>query len=190
MEKDEITISVKWFKHLGYFLIESVIVFSIVIFGIHFFNSIPSLDPTSKPDSLAVANNFMVFVTFIVVVATVLITFGGMYFTKEFSRDKKLILKENLEDLKEEFLKNKEIRDQFIELLLKDQKTIEVIDERLNTLSKIRLEEIDTFKSAIIKQYKEEIKQLEDRFSSRIRELQGSDSEIGRIFKSFKKEKE
>lgn len=189
MKKDEITIPIKWLKHIGYFLVESVVVFTIVIFGIHFFNSIPSINPTHKPDSLAVANNFMVFVTFIVVVATVLITLGAMYFTKEFSRDKKLILKENLEDLKEEFLKNKEIRDQFIELLLKDQKTIVEVDERLNALSKTRLDEIEFFKNEIKKQQRDEMKQLEDRIFSKLRELQESDTEVGRILKAFKKDK-
>lgn len=191
MQKDEITISIKWLKHVVYFLVEAVVVFSIVIFGIHFFNSIPTVDmkPGVQYDPMAVANDFMVFVTFIVVVGTVAITIGGIFFTKEFSRDKKLVLQGNLEELKEEFLKNDEILNQFIVLLLKDQQTVEIIDKRLNELSVNRLEEIEYFKKDIIEQQKEELGKLEDRIDSKIRDLQSLDPEIHDIFQSFKDKK-
>ena len=183
-----ITISGSWIKHMAIFFIEAVVVLSVVVAGVNYFYSLPHVRGCAI-DSMSVANNFMVFVTFIVVIGTVAITMGGIYFTKEFARDKKLILTGNLQELKEEFLNNKDIRDQFIEMLLIDKKTIETIDERLNALSANRLEDVGQFKNEILKQQKDAMLQLENRLNSKINNLIPKDEEISELLGSFAKGK-
>jgi hypothetical protein len=183
-----VTFSIKLVKHLGWFFMEAVVVLSVVIFGLDFFHGLPSPTATANvQDSIAVANSFMVFVTFIVVVGTVAITMGGIYFTKEFTRDKKLILSENLQDLKKEFLDKEEIRNQFLEILLKDKKAIELIDEQLNKLSANRLEDIKQLKTEILKQQKDALQQLEKKFDSKISNLTPKDNELNKLIESFPK---
>jgi hypothetical protein len=162
---DEITISIKWLKHLISFIIEAIIVLVVVIFGIHFFNTMPPLKPMDTANSMAVANSFMVFVTFIFVVATVGITLAGMYFTRWWSREKKQVLKENWSEM--------------IELVKDDSKLMEQLKEDLfsDTLEEMMKEHIVQHKKDLNTLIKKEITEVEERLIVRFK-LQGDDTSI------------
>lgn len=162
---DEITISIKWLKHLFFYIIEAVIVLSIVIFGIHFFNTIPRSIPMDTANSMAVANSFMVFVTFIFVVATVVIALAGMYFTRWWSREKKQVLKDNWSEM--------------IELVKDDSKLMAQLKEDLfdDTLEEMMQEHIEQHKKDINFLVKKEISEVEERLIVRYK-LKGDDTSI------------
>jgi Zn-dependent peptidase ImmA (M78 family) len=151
---DEITINIKWLKHLVYYIIEAIIVLSVVIFGVHFFNTMPVLKPMDIANSMAVANSFMVFVTFIFVVATVGITLAGMYFTRWWSREKKQVLKDNWSEMINLVKEDSRLMTQLKEDLFSD--TLEEMME------KHIIEHREDLKSLITK----EIKELEERLNS------------------------
>jgi hypothetical protein len=151
---DEITIDIKWLKDLVYYVIEAIIILSIVIFGIHFFNTMPALKPMDTANSMAVANSFMVFVTFIFVVATVGITLAGMYFTRWWSREKKQVLKDNWSEMINLVKEDSRLMTQLKEDLFSD--TLEEMME------KHIIEHREDLKSLITK----EIKELEERLNS------------------------
>lgn len=107
IRNDEIVIPIKWLKHLAIFIFEAIIIFSIVIFGVDFFNSMSRpMETISTADSMAIANSFMVYVTFIFVVFTVAITLAGIYFSRWWSREKKQVLSDNWTDMVKEIKEN------------------------------------------------------------------------------------
>lgn len=121
IRNDEIVIPIKWLKHLGIFIFEAIIVFSIVIFGIDFFNSMSRpMKTISTADSMAIANSFMVYVTFIFVVFTVAITLAGIYFSRWWSREKKQILSDNWTDMVKEIKENDKLMTDLKEGLLSE----------------------------------------------------------------------
>ncbi|RLA83506.1 MAG: hypothetical protein DRG78_04235 [Epsilonproteobacteria bacterium] len=164
-KNDEITINIKWLKHLIYYIIEAIIVLVVVIFGIHFFNTMPPLKPMDTANSMAVANSFMVFVTFIFVVATVVIALAGMYFTRWWSREKKQVLKDNWSEM--------------IELVKDDSKLMKQLKEDLfsDTLEEMMKEHIAQHKKDLNSLVKKEITEAEERLIVKFK-LQGDDTSI------------
>lgn len=152
LENGYIKISTAWIKRLLGFLLEAIIVLSIVIFGINFFNAMPNPSKAiSSSDSIAIANTFTVFVTFIFVVFTVAITLAGIYFSRWWSREKKQILSDNWTDMVKEIKENdklmtelkKGLLSESLEKMMKDD--LKQYKEEINEETTIKLRKMDTY---------------------------------------------
>ena len=71
-------------------------------------------------DPISVANTFMVFVTFLVVVGTVGITAVGIYLSRWWGREKKQVLSENWSDMMETVKSDEKLMKRIKEDLLSD----------------------------------------------------------------------
>lgn len=122
---DDIVISKKAIKkslkYLLFFTLEITVALSIIVFAVDFLNRMPRpLTPLSTADSMAVANSFMVYVTFLFVIVTVGITLAGIYFSRWWSREKKQVLSDNWSDMVEEIKKNDKLMTELKEGLLSE----------------------------------------------------------------------
>lgn len=157
IRNDEIVIPIKWLKHLGIFIFEAIIVFSVVIFGVDFFNSMSRpMQTISTADSMAIANSFMVYVTFIFVIVTVAITLAGIYFSRWWGREKKQVLADNWSEMldtikKDDKLMSKLKEDLFSESLegmMKD--SLDKHKKQINDETEKKLRKIHQYLSEII----------------------------------------
>lgn len=154
----------KIFKYLLLFLLQIAMTFICVFFVIVFIENYVGIATTSAPmDSVSLANTFMVFVTFILVGVTLVITLASIWFAKKVSEEKIAIIKANIKELVESLLENKELQnDVFKEIirqtngekLLKEHVT-ELIEAQKNTFD-IELEKTtskmnDDFETATAK---------------------------------------
>ncbi|WP_345969467.1 hypothetical protein WCX72_08975 [Sulfurimonas sp. HSL1-6] len=136
-KKDTIdfSISKSWVVNTLLFIVEAFFVIGAVVFVLHFIETFPHYDPNSPTvtgDSIAVANSFMVFVTFIFVVVTVAVTVAGFYFTRWWGREKKQVLNENWSELIETIKKDDKLMDKL---------RTELFTESLEDMMQTHLEE-------------------------------------------------
>ncbi|WP_309500042.1 hypothetical protein [Sulfurovum sp.] len=161
MGDGNILISTKYVKSVIYFFLEALMVISIVIFVIQYLDMLPTISSGKNKlmtaDSMAVANTFMVFVTFLVVIGTVGITVVGLYLSRWWSREKKQVLAENWSDMMEEVKKDKNLMSQLKEELLSD------------SLEEMMKDHISKHNSEIRKTLKTEIQQAEKRIFAKIK---------------------
>lgn len=86
-------------------------------------------------DSIAIANTFMVFVTFIVVVGTVAITVAGIVYSNWFSKQKVAVIRENMNEVVEALLKEKNLKDEVLLEILKQPKIKKLIENHIEELT-------------------------------------------------------
>lgn len=131
------SIFTKLLKYLGLITLQifiSIVSVFLVISVIGFLikpNTIQNIDP------IGLANTFMVFVTFIVVVGTVAITIAGIMFTSWFSRQKEAIIKDNIIEVTDALLENQSLKERVLEEILKQKPVkkefLKLIDEHLKS---------------------------------------------------------
>jgi len=152
-KNDDIVISKKVIKkslkYLLFFTLEVTVALAIIIFVVDFLNRLPRpLKALDTADSMAIANSFMVYVTFIFVIFTVGLTLAGIYFSRWWSREKKQVLSDNWSDMVNEIKTN--------DKLMKDLKE-GLLSESLEEMMKKELE-----------QHKKEV---DDETSKKVRKL-------------------
>lgn len=117
-------------------------------------------------DSLSLANTFMVFVTFLVVIATILITIVGIFYTNWFSRQKEIILRDNMDDLIEAILQKDNLKDEIWKNLLTkpniDDMIRDAYSKHNDEFKKDFKKDFDDMK----KKHKEDIEELSKRLGS------------------------
>lgn len=135
--------------------------------------NMPIYDINHSPsDSIAVANTYIVFVTFLVVVATVAISIAAVIYTKQYSQTKERLLTDNLEEMVEEFAKKGKLQDKLIEGILKNHAINMVIQEHLQSLSSNTAETINSMQRKlddVAKERDEKIKEELLNFETRLK---------------------
>lgn len=127
--------------------------------------NMPIYDSNHSPsDSIAVANTYIVFVTFLVVVATVAISIAAVIYTKQYSQTKERLLADNLKEVVEEFSKKGTLQDKLIEGLLNNKTINLLIKERLISLSSDTAETINSLK----KRLEDLPKECDDKFKEEL----------------------
>ncbi|MFY4757622.1 hypothetical protein ACOTVZ_06075 [Aliarcobacter butzleri] len=108
------------FKDVKFFLIQiftsSLVVY--VIFLLFGNVSTPAICIGNQPDALTVANNFMVFITIIIAITTILLTVFGVLFTKWYSRERNKIIKDNMEEVINSIIEDSELKKYLISSIL------------------------------------------------------------------------
>jgi len=117
---------------------------------------------TSTPpaDTIAIANTYIVYVTFIVVIGTVGLTLAGLYFQKSIAKREGEILNENLEKIIKALETNEQgFRDNFVEQLLESKNIKPLIQEKLDNRVALLKNELE-LQSSSIEATKKAIKEL------------------------------
>lgn len=119
----------------------------------------------AQVDSLSVANNFMVFVTIIIAISTIILTIAGLSFTKWYSREKLKIIEDNMSEVVESIIKDEKLRKYLISEISKNQSFKVELDNFLNDFSSTQLKEIqdnfEAYKNKMDSYIQELIKNLE-----------------------------
>jgi len=182
-------------RFIGEFILQVFITALVVYFLFTWWHALPAYEVGKLVDPVSLANTFMVFVTFIVVIATVAISIGAVFYAKQYSQAKERILSENLDEVIEALIKKQEIRNQFIDKMLDSpniQKGITVRLESLNSDVTEQVNEIDKKVDAIHPELllviKKEIVAYEERIKVETEEFK--DSELQEEFQKLEDTKE
>ncbi len=161
MKDGNILISTKYVKSIIYFFLEALMVISMVIFVIQYLDMLPTVSSEQNKlmtaDPIGVANTFMVFVTFLVVVGTVGITVVGLYLSRWWGREKKQVLAENWSEMIEEVKKDDKLMRKLKEDLLSD------------SLEEMMKEHIEKHNDDAKEKFKDEIQKAEKRIFAKIK---------------------
>jgi len=144
---------------VGEFVLQVFITTIVVYFLFTWWEAIPAFDANKTSDPVSLANTFMVFVTFIVVIATVAVSIGAVVYTKQYSQAKERMLSENLDEVIKGLSEKQDIRIQFIDQMLNYPTIKESIDEKLESLNSSVNEQLTNIENRL------------DRFPSEISDL-------------------
>ncbi len=125
----------EFFKYLLLLIMQIVIAVISVPFVMSIVNYRPLNSTITGSDSIAIANTFMVFVTFIVVVGTVAITIAGIVYSNWFSKQKVAVIRENMQEVVEALLKEKNLKDEVLLEILKQPKINQLINTHIEELT-------------------------------------------------------
>ena len=111
-------------------------------------------------DTIAIANTYIVYITFIVVIGTVGLTLAGFYFQKSVAKREGEILNENLDKVIKALDTNQEgFRDKFIQQLLESKNIKPLIQKELDTRVNLFTKRMDE-QSKILKSLTMDIQDL------------------------------
>jgi len=123
------------FKYIFIFIIVVILLSIGVYFGYYLYSSFPVIRTNHPINAVDVANTFIVFVTFIFVVATIIISFVIVFYAKQYSQTRELLLSENINDMVEVFSKNQEIRNKLVSKIIEDKIVQKTINENLTKMA-------------------------------------------------------
>ncbi|PZP12014.1 MAG: hypothetical protein DI602_10445, partial [Aliarcobacter butzleri] len=124
-------------RYLLLFLVQLVITFVCVFFVIVFIENYVGIATTTTPmDSVSLANTFMVFVTFILVGVTLVITLASIWFAKSVSEKKIDIIRDNIKEIVDSLLKDKNLKDEVFEEIIKQAHIKKLLKEHIEKLTK------------------------------------------------------
>lgn len=155
------------FVRIMLFLILQFIISFIMVFLVLAFieNNIStatiSADKTFDPISLA--NTFMVFVTFILVAITLIITMASVWFAKSVSEKKIDIIRDNIEDIVASLLKDKSLKDEAFKEIIEQANVRELLKDHIEELTKAQKADFD-----------KEIKEINKKMNDKIENIQKS----------------
>lgn len=129
------------------FILQVVVTAVVVYFLFTWWDALPAWNEQKEPSPTALANNFMVFVTFIVVVGTVAVTIGALSYTKQYSQKKEDMLSENLNEVVASFASKKELRDIFLTKIFENEAIREQIENGLNTFNSGTIERVQALET-------------------------------------------
>ncbi|MFY4862393.1 hypothetical protein ACOTWK_05910 [Aliarcobacter butzleri] len=102
-------------RYLLLFLVQLVITFVCVFFVIVFIENYVGIATTTTPmDSVSLANTFMVFVTFILVGVTLVITLASIWFAKKVSEEKIAIIRDNTKEIIDSIVQDSDLKKHLI----------------------------------------------------------------------------
>jgi hypothetical protein len=88
----------------------------------------------SSSDAISIANTYIVLVTLLFIIWTIVITVYTIWFSKWFSREQIKEIKDNLRLISKKLSNDKEIREWFIIEIIKEEKFEKHFDERISEL--------------------------------------------------------
>lgn len=137
----------KVFKYLGLIFTQIIISLITIPLVLSIVDTSHLNNTVSSADSISLANTFMVFVTFIVVVGTVAITIVGIYYTSWFSKQKEAIIKDNINEVTDALLNNIKLKEEVLNKIIKEPKVNNLLEEYLDNL---RITQKSDFDSEIV----------------------------------------
>ncbi|MGB3750835.1 MAG: hypothetical protein WA945_04660 [Arcobacteraceae bacterium] len=150
------------------------------------FITMNAINTTSTFDSISLANTFMVFVTFIVVVSTVIITIVGIAYTSWFARQKETILKDNIDDVVIALMENENLKASVLDKILKQPKIRILITQELNTHTKLQKDDFESVNLKINDRITNELNNLEKKIDAKLNKKQNDFSEAAELQKLLK----
>ncbi len=152
----------RWLIKLFNIAFVSVFVLFVIIFLIDLIYQLPILKCAITYDPIAIANTFIVYVTFIVVIGTVGLTLAGFYFQRSIAKREGEILNENMEHVLNAIVTDKEgFREKLVNKVLEHKEIKPLIQKKLDERVKIFESEL-TEQKKVIDKLKESIATLGD----------------------------
>ncbi len=155
------------FVRIMLFLILQFIISFIMVFLVLAFieNNISTATISAdKPfDPISLANTFMVFVTFILVAITLIITMASVWFAKSVSEKKIDIIRDNIEDIVASLLKDKSLKDEAFKEIIEQANVRELLKDHIEELTKAQKADFD-----------KEIKEINKKMNDKIENIQKS----------------
>lgn len=171
-------------KYIGLFFIQIVLTFVTVFVVLAFINV--HIDSAKGPmDSISLANTFMVFVTFILVAITLVITMASIWFAKTFSEKKVDIIKDNIKEIVEALLKNKNLKDDVFKEIIQQANVKKLLQEHIEKLTNAQKADFDRELGIITKNLNDEISNIKKSVETIIdKRLKDSDkvNELNELF--------
>lgn len=148
-------------KYIGLFFIQIVLTFVTVFVVLSFVNAYIGEGIIPNPmDSISLANTFMVFVTFILVAITLVITMASIWFAKTFSEKKVDIIKDNIKEIVEALLKNQNLKDDVFKEIIQQANVKKLLKEHIEELTKAQKADFDKEIKDITKKMNDEISNI------------------------------
>lgn len=184
-------------RFIGEFILQVFITTIVVYFLFTWWDALPNYKARTLVDPVSLANTFMVFVTFIVVIATVAISIGAVFYAKQYSQAKERILSENLDEVIKELAKKQKNRNQFIDKMLDIPSIKKGITEQLESLNsnvteqvKVIDKKVSSIDSKVLAIIKQEILDYEERVKVEAESSESEDAELQEQFKQLDDTKE
>lgn len=156
----------KWTIKLLNIVFTSLVTIVVIVFLIELISKLPILDNDIKYDPIAISNTFIVYVTFIVVIGTIILTLAGFYFQRSIAKREGEILNENMEKVLQAITTDEDgFREKLIDKLLEHKQIKPLIQEKLDSRVKSFEAELDTQEKSI-KELKESISTLGESFNN------------------------
>jgi len=179
-------------RFIGEFILQVFITAIVVYFLFTWWDALPEYKGEKIIDPVSLANTFMVFVTFIVVIATVAISIGAVFYAKQYSQAKERIVSENLDEVIQVLTEKPEIRNQFIDKMLNSPGIQKGITERLESLNSNVTEQVNVIDekvvaidSKILVMIKQEILDYEERVKAETESSELDDTELQDQFRQL-----
>jgi len=131
--KSEITL-----KDIGFFILFGILVGALttLLFMVitNLFTNRLHLKNISGADAISIANTYIVLVTLLFVIWTIVITIYTIWFSKWFSREQIKEIKDNLRLISKRLSNDKEIREWFIIEIIKEEKFSKEFEDKISQL--------------------------------------------------------
>ncbi|AXK48464.1 hypothetical protein CRU87_07955 [Aliarcobacter trophiarum LMG 25534] len=149
-------------KYLLLFFVQLVITFICVFFSIIFIENYVGIATTINPmDSVSLANTFMVFVTFILVGVTLVITLASIWFAKTVSEKKIDIIRDNIKEIVESLLTNKNLQDGVFKEIIEQANVKKTLGKHIEELTKAQRDDFTNEIENTTKKLNDEIENIQ-----------------------------
>ena len=149
----------KWFLYMFSLMLISLLTIVVIVFLTDLISNLPILKSEIKYDPIAISNTFIVYVTFIVVIGTIILTLAGFYFQRSIAKRESEILNENMDKVLNAITTDKEgFRENLVKELLEHKNIQPLIQEKLD-------QRVKSFESLITDQ-KKSIRELQESLST------------------------
>ncbi len=156
----------KWLIKLFNIAFTSIFTILVIAFLIELINKLPIINIGKTYDPVAISNTFIVYVTFIVVIGTIILTLAGFYFQRSIAKREGEILNENMEKVLEAISTDEDgFREKLVNKILEHKKIKPLIQDKLDRRTESF--EMDLNKQKLlIRQLSESITILGESFNS------------------------
>ncbi|MHB1664249.1 MAG: hypothetical protein ACYCT7_03160 [bacterium] len=117
------------------YIIKLLIIVGAIFCLILLFNIMPIFNGNKSNDPVEIANTFIVFVTFIVVIATVIISIIIAIYIKQYAMAKERLLTENIDEVVKVFGEKPEIRQEFLSKMLNSPIVRDAMDNEFKKMA-------------------------------------------------------
>ena len=156
-------------KYLLLFFVQLIITFICVFFYIIFIENYVGIATTTNPmDSVSLANTFMVFVTFILVGVTLVITLASIWFAKTVSEKKIDIIRDNIKEIVESLLTNKNLQDEVFKEIIEQANVKKALGKHIEELTKAQRDDFTNEIENTTKKLNDEIENIQKNFQNAI----------------------
>lgn len=154
-------------KYFGFLFVQIIITLICVFFVIVFIENYIGISTISNPmDSISLANTFMVFVTFILVGVTLVITLASIWFAKTVSEKKIDIIRDNIKEIVESLLNDKNLQDEVFQEIIEQANVKKLLNEHIKVLTKSQKDDFDNELENVTENLNRQIKNIQKNIDS------------------------